>query len=105
MTKLECHVTNCASNADDCCCRPDIQVDGACACGCEETCCASFQEKKESYGNAIRHDVPNDALRIGCNAVNCVHNAAGECDADCICVEGCGAGCKSQTECATFCCR
>lgn len=105
MTKLECHVSNCASNCDDCCCRPDIQVDGARANSSEQTCCSSFQDKDRAFTNAIRHDVPNSALDVGCSACNCAFNEEGRCHADSVCVQGCGAEISGQTECSTFRCK
>ena len=42
MTKLECSVENCVHNADQCCCRGSILVDGHGARDAEGTCCASF---------------------------------------------------------------
>ncbi len=108
MTKLECNVTTCASNANNCCCRPDIQVSGPCACGCEQTCCSSYVEKSRSAAeNACRYDQPNQELDICCDAKNCTYNADGKCAADCICVDCCGSqtNTASGTECATFRCR
>ena len=46
MTKLECSVENCVHNADQCCCRGSILVDGHGARDAEGTCCASFEENK-----------------------------------------------------------
>ena len=76
MTQLKCNVATCASNADNCCCRPDIMVEGPEACCCSETCCGSFQEKDKAVGNALRHDVPNQSLSVKCSAYNCVYNGA-----------------------------
>ncbi len=106
MTSLKCTVTNCVNNAKECCCRPDIKVAGACACDCEQTCCADFADKTGSASNAYCDtDIPNEALHVRCEAHNCVYNANGDCDASNIHV-ACGScgkpDCKSQTECATF---
>ena len=46
MTKLECNVTNCLHNADHCCCKQSIMVDGHDAKEKEQTCCGSFDENK-----------------------------------------------------------
>ena len=46
MTKLECNVTNCLHNADNCCCKQSIMVDGHDAKKKEQTCCGSFDENK-----------------------------------------------------------
>ena len=45
LTRLTCHVTNCASNQNNCCCQPSIKVQGKGACHCGETECQSFQKK------------------------------------------------------------
>ena len=39
MTKLDCSVTNCLHNADNCCCKQAIIVDGHGAKERCETCC------------------------------------------------------------------
>ena len=46
MTKLDCNVTSCMHNADNCCCKSEIIVDGHQAKDCCETCCGSFDENK-----------------------------------------------------------
>ena len=46
MTKLECNVTSCLHNADHCCCKQSIMVDGYDAKEKEQTCCGSFDENK-----------------------------------------------------------
>ena len=38
MTKLECSVKNCVHNADNCCCKAAIAVDGNKAVDSEQTC-------------------------------------------------------------------
>lgn len=106
MTDLKCTVQNCANYHQEMCCRPDIKVTGACACGCEQTNCGSFEERSGDPKNACGCNVPNQALDVACEAKNCTYNANGKCAADCICVEtsvSCGrTDCCSQTECATF---
>lgn len=106
MTNLKCTVTNCVNNTMDCCCRPDIKVAGACACGCEQTCCSDFAEKDASTTNAACGcSAPNPALHVRCEAHNCIYNERNECVAEGICVDDCSCGqadCMSQTECATF---
>ena len=37
MTKLECSVTNCVHNSDQCCCKSSILVDGHKAASAEDT--------------------------------------------------------------------
>ena len=50
MTKLECSVTNCLHNTDNCCCKHAIVVDGCDAKEAYETCCGSFRERGEKSG-------------------------------------------------------
>ncbi|HJB49619.1 MAG: DUF1540 domain-containing protein [Clostridium sp.] len=107
MTNLRCTVTSCANNSQDCCCRPDIKVAGACACGCEQTCCSDFTGKSGSASNVSSCGCsnPNPSLHVRCEARNCIYNENNECIAENIHVAdgSCGkADCKSQTECATF---
>ena len=44
MTKLDCTVTTCVHNAEKCCCKNTILVEGAQARNCCDTCCGSFEE-------------------------------------------------------------
>lgn len=48
MTNLSCNASTCTHNADKCCCLSGIDVKGANACTCDETCCGSFDNKKEN---------------------------------------------------------
>ena len=48
MTKLDCNVTTCMHNADNCCCKNAIIVDGHSAKDKCDTCCGSFDESKDS---------------------------------------------------------
>jgi hypothetical protein len=104
MTNLECHVSDCANFAQGYCCRPNIGVAGRSASECAETCCSSFQKKREGANNALRFDQPNQSLDVDCGAMNCTYNEDGVCGADCILVESGNdkTTAKSQTECATF---
>ena len=47
MTKLDCTVTNCLHNADNCCCKQAIIVDVQGAIEREVSCCGSFDENRE----------------------------------------------------------
>lgn len=104
MTGLKCNVTTCASNAQNQCCRPDIQIVGTNAKERGETSCSSFQTKGAAQNNAIRHDVPNAALQVNCNVFTCAHYSDGRCAASSICVdsENHDAKDKEQTLCETF---
>ena len=46
MTKLDCTVTTCVHNAEKCCCKSGILVEGAQAKNCCDTCCGSFEENR-----------------------------------------------------------
>ncbi|HAN44854.1 MAG TPA: DUF1540 domain-containing protein [Ruminococcaceae bacterium] len=102
MTNLQCSVTNCASNSDNCCCRPDIKVKGRRACSSSDTCCSSFQEKNEAAQNALRFDMPNPITNVRCDADNCKHNTGGKCEANQISIDGAGASNSIQTLCSSF---
>ena len=101
MTKLECSVTNCLHNTDNCCCKHAIVVDGYDAKEAYETCCGSFDQKKEgAFQNLFQ--TPESRLEIDCEAVNCVYNEKRRCSAGKIGITGDGASDASHTECATF---
>ena len=101
MTKLGCSVTTCLHNADLCCCKNQITVEGKDAKTADCTCCGSFNEKSgDSFKNACH--TPNTHLDVKCEAVNCVYNEKKICRADNIGIAGNGATSANQTECATF---
>jgi hypothetical protein len=104
MTNLQCNVINCSNNKDNCCCRPDIQVNGPCACGSEQTSCSSFVDATSSAENSTGYSMPNIALDISCDAKNCTYNKQEKCCADHISVssEGANPDTSSKTECASF---
>ncbi len=101
MTKLECSVASCLHNADNCCCKQAIIVDGSDAKEKYETCCGSFDEQKDgSFKNLFKS--PEHRLEIDCEAVNCVYNENRRCSAEQVGITGDGANEAAQTECATF---
>ena len=101
MTKLECSVENCVHNADQCCCRGSILVDGHGARDAEGTCCASFEENKGgSFKNLFK--TPETRLEVDCDAVNCVYNEDCCCTASGICICGNGSCDCENTRCATY---
>ncbi len=101
MTKLACTVTNCVHNCDARCCKQAIIVDGKEACDSCDTCCGSFDEKREgSFKNIFK--TPENRLEIACEAVKCVYNEDHKCKADNIDISGDGASRAEQTQCATF---
>ncbi len=101
MTSLQCDVKNCANYRDNCCCRPDIQVEGKTARGCDQTYCSSFMEK-DGYSNSCGCSMPNTSLDVKCSAQHCMYQKNGSCTAGMISVCGSGASRKDETECASF---
>lgn len=105
MPELKCTVQTCKHNANYYCALDKIQVGGRSAKYAEETCCDSFEERKEgmdSYGNSVKNASPEST--IDCKATDCVYNDACCCHAGKINVEGGGACQCGETECATFKC-
>ena len=101
MTKLDCNVTSCIHNADNCCCKSAILVEGENAKDICDTCCGSFAENKEgSFRNLFK--TPESRLEVDCEAVNCIYNESRHCVADHIGIAGDGAREASHTECASF---
>ncbi|MGN0371869.1 MAG: DUF1540 domain-containing protein [Enterocloster sp.] len=101
MTRLECSVKNCVHNADRCCCRRGITVDGQDAREAESTCCASFEENRGGvFTNLFK--TPETKLEVGCDALNCVYNEDRCCRAEKIDICGNDACECSETECRTF---
>lgn len=103
MTNCTCTVTECKHNDDHCCCKSEILVNtdskNDCSCGC--TCCASFDQKtSDSFKNSTQ--TPNPALKIGCNAVQCIHNENHLCQAESVAINGMNTQSGNHTECATF---
>ncbi|MBS6519029.1 MAG: DUF1540 domain-containing protein [Clostridium sp.] len=101
MTRLDCNVTGCVHNSENCCCRNSITVEGKAAtekCG---TCCASFDENKgQMFKNMFK--TPESQLRVACEAENCVYNKDKFCAADHIGITGGNAVEAHQTECSSF---
>ncbi len=105
MTKLNCSVIHCASNAEGNCCRPEITVNGTTACKCDETCCGSFTKIAEGATNSMDYSNPNPISDVNCTAKNCVHYKENKCCAESINVSGTTASNKTDTECDTFSCK
>lgn len=103
MTFLDCSVTGCMYNADRCCSKGDIKVEGKEATSHVETCCGSFRERgAESTENAAKRI--SKLSDVECEACNCTFNEEGKCNAEHIGIAG-GDACKcAETECASFCC-
>ncbi len=60
MTKLDCNVVNCSYNADNCCKRGDIHVEGIQAKTPSETCCGSFAPKGCGCGSNSTQEAKKD---------------------------------------------
>ena len=107
MPELKCTVQTCVHNQQYLCDLDKIQVGGENAKNPQETCCDSFQERKEgSYGNSMNsmHEA-SDRSAIDCKATNCMYNEQCKCHAGKISVEGGSARTADGTECATFQCH
>ncbi len=102
MTELKCSVIHCASNRDNHCCRPEIQVDGRHAQDSCDTYCGSFSVIRGGMTSAADYSHINHSMPISCTAELCVYNRERTCEANAIKVGGSGANTESQTECRTF---
>ncbi|RGT71670.1 DUF1540 domain-containing protein [Mediterraneibacter massiliensis] len=106
MPELKCTVQTCVHNKQFLCDLDKIQVGGNSAKTAGETCCDSFQERKEggdSYTNSMK--APSDCACVDCKATECMYNESCQCHAGKISVEGSNACQCEGTECATFSCR
>lgn len=104
MTKLDCNVTKCSYNEENCCRRNAIDVQGKDAHYSSETCCGSFSTKgcDDSCKNSIDGVYKETVVR--CNAVECVYNKDKHCSANHIGITGRNADSEIETECETFAC-
>ena len=101
MTKLECDVKTCLHNADNCCCKGAILVEGGQAKHAGETCCASFDENRgKAFKNLFK--TPETRLQVDCDVLNCLYNDDHQCRAERISILGDGARAVGQTECGSF---
>lgn len=105
MPELKCTVQTCVHNNQFLCNLEKIQVGGDTAKTAQETCCDSFQERKEgSYMNNAAQQMASDRANVDCRATECMYNEKCQCHAGRISVEGGDAHQSSATECATFKC-
>ena len=105
MPELKCTVQTCVHNNQFLCDLEKIQVGGDSAKTAQETCCDSFQERKEgSYMNYSGQQMASDCASVDCHAKECMSNENCQCHAGRISVEGGNARQSSATECATFKC-
>ena len=101
MTKPDCTVTTCVHNAEKCCCKSGILVEGAQAKNCCDTCCGSFEENRGGlFKNLFK--TPESKLEVECDVANCLYNDDHQCRAERITIAGDGAMAVGQTECASF---
>lgn len=104
MPELKCTVQTCVHNKQFLCDLDKIQVGGNQAKTACETCCDSFQERKNDTYSNITGDA-SELTNIYCEAKECMYNKETKCLAGKISVEGSYA-CKCEnTECATFKCK
>lgn len=103
MTNLGCNAKSCNYNKDCCCCLSSIQVAGHDACTCDNTCCSSYSDSKDTATNTIKS--PKLSLSIACEADNCIYNADKHCNADHVDISGISATDSEDTVCATFTCK
>ncbi len=104
MTFLDCSVTGCAYNADRCCCKGDICVEGKEAHREQETCCGSFKERGENSAQNAAKRISKE-IEVSCEACNCMFNENKKCCADHIGIAGGSACTCGETECASFRCK
>ncbi len=109
MPELKCTVQTCVHNNQYLCALDKIQVGGESAKNAQETCCDSFQERKEggytnSYSSSMSSGTASDMAQVECKARECMYNENCACHAGKISVEGGDACDCSGTECATFKC-
>ena len=101
MPRLDCNVETCRYNQEHGCTRDHIVVGGPRASVSEDTCCGSFEERRnESFRNSVGQ--PSERVAIQCAACNCVHNEDCNCLADCVDVAGRNANVCEDTVCGTF---
>lgn len=104
MNRLECQVTSCQHNQHSQCCLAGIQVDGPSAQEPSQTCCASYEERRQGGAQNAMGQNPTVETDIQCRVKGCAYNSQNRCEASSVCV-GCCCGdvsSKSGTECQTF---
>lgn len=108
MPELKCTVQTCMHNKQFLCDLDKIEVGGNSAKTATETCCDSFQERKDGGYTNSYSDVTgtaSDCSCIDCKATDCMYNSDCQCHAGKVSVEGSNACQCAATECATFKCR
>lgn len=100
-TYLDCYVTGCVYNANRCCGKGDIVVEGKNAMTTNETACDSFRERKCDSVSNMANSLTKD-IAIVCEATNCRFNEDKNCKAEHISIAGGNASTSTETECASF---
>ena len=103
MPELKCTVKTCKHNPNYYCDLDKITVGGDAAVAPKDTCCDSFEERKDGYSNSTGKQA-SPVSQIDCQATECKYNNNCSCQAGKISVEGGNACTCGQTECATFDC-
>ena len=101
MPALVCSAQHCVYNNAMYCSKGDILVVGENAKECQDTCCESFQERRQESARSSMGS-PSAKIDIKCEAVNCKYNNQCICHAQQVDISG-AAACKcEETECVTF---
>lgn len=101
MPGLVCSAQSCVYNNAMYCSRGDIQVGGAQAKVCQDTCCESFRERTgENARNSMGS--PSMTAEIRCAAEHCRYNKQCVCHAEHVDIAGAAACRCEETECVTF---
>ena len=87
MTRLDCTVSTCVHNAEKCCCKTGIYVEGAEARKSKDTCCGSFEENQGNFFKNI-FKTPESKLHVECDVVSCLYNDDHMCRAEKIAIAG-----------------
>ena len=91
MTTLNCSAYACLYNKDSLCSRGSIEVTGKEAHISEDTCCASFRERKDddpSVRNSTEEQEGCEKIEIRCKAEHCTYNDSCRCTASAIDISG-----------------
>ena len=106
MTNLHCDVTNCESNKNNYCCRPDIMVGGPQASVSDQTYCANFRQAQNHCAgqqSTMNQSSPNPSLDVHCEVTKCAYNERRTCNANHIDIRTTAVNNgQIKTECATF---
>ena len=105
MTLLNCSATSCTYNRNQKCSRGDIEVSGSDAHRSDETCCASFLDRRyDNTHSNVNEGCGCEKIEITCQAQSCTYNDACRCTASAINISGAQASTEKETQCSTFHC-